>query len=189
LDAIGGVLAGVGLAPAGEEGRIPRLIAMLSRTKEEIAVWCEGQRNEDRAAAARLVCSVADHTMTLAETALTAARDQTSDMASLLRTWAADREPVIQLAMRPEWLLDGWEQICLVWNEARDDAGRCAALVEMIEQLPIPPREQRTGGDGLRDLDDLFLMRRPISLNEDWRTGAAVFDMIARNERFRAIAS
>jgi hypothetical protein len=30
--------------------------------------------------------------------------------------------------------------------------------------------------------------RRMVQLNEDWRTGTAVFSLIARNERLRALA-
>jgi len=28
-----------------------------------------------------------------------------------------------------------------------------------------------------------------VTLNEDWRTGSAVFDLIARNEQLRALAA
>jgi hypothetical protein len=189
LDEIGAALAGVGVVPVSEEGRIPRLTAMLSQTKEEIGLWCGGQRNEDRLAGAHMVCSVAELTLALTEPALTAARNLTLDMVGMLRSWAVDWESVIRLATLPEWLLDGWEQICMIWNYARDDASRCAALAEIVEHLPILPREVRLGGDSLSKLENLFLSRRPIGLNEDWRTGAAVFDLIDRNERFRAMAA
>ena len=71
-------------------------------------------------------------------------------MIGLLRTWATDPDSVIRIAARPDWLLDGWEQICLIWNYARDDATRSAALVEILEHVPILPRRSTTGADGAR---------------------------------------
>jgi hypothetical protein len=37
-------------------------------------------------------------------------------------------------------------------------------------------------------MDHAFRFRRLVSLNEDWRTGSIVFQLIARNEHLRAIA-
>ena len=107
----------------------------------------------------------------------------------MLRNWAVDSSSVIQLAGRPEWLLDGWEQICLVWNHAQDNAARRLALVEIADYIPALPRELNEWGGGRANLDDVFAEQGHITLNEDWRTGATVFDLIARNERLRAAAT
>ena len=189
LDSLADIMAGIGVVSGGDAGRIPRLIGLLRRTRDEIGAWSETQRNEERVSCADRICAMAETTLSLAAAALLKARVITEDMVGVLRTWARDPDAVTRLTARPEWLLDGWEQVCLIWNYAEGDAERCAALIEIVENLPVQPREASMRDQNAHDLDNLFLMRRPIALNEDWRTGAAVFDLIARNERFRARAS
>ena len=154
----------------------------------EVADWSSGLASEDQASYAEMICSVADFTLTVAESTLSHAWSLTNDVVGLLRAWSADPEPVVRIAGRPEWLLDGWEQICLLWKFAADDAARRAALVEMVQLVPVLPREAREWSDLVREVEISMRLRRSIPLNEDWRTGATVFDLIARNEHMRALA-
>jgi hypothetical protein len=189
LDAISEVMASVGVAAGGEVGRIPRLILTLRETCEDIGEWSTKQRGEGLVSAARMIGAAANLTLTLAAVLLTKLRAIAADMIGLLRLWSTDPENVIRLAARPEWLLDGWEQICFIWRYAGDDAGRRAALAEIAGHVPIMPRELCEWSGHGADLDDVFLGHLLIQLNRDWRTGASVFDLIARNEQFRAVAS
>jgi hypothetical protein len=182
-------MTGVGISADGEAGRIPGLINQLRTMREEIAEWASTQRDGDRVLFAHAVCSVSDFTRLVAGALVTRTRALTDDMVGLLRQWAADPEAVVGVAERPEWLLDGWEQICLVWNDARDNAARRLALVEIADYIPTIPRELNEWGGGRANLGDVFADQGHITLNEDWRTGATVFDLIARNERLRAAAS
>ena len=109
-------------------------------------------------------------------------------MLALLRAWAADPDAIVRLVGRPEWLLDGWEHICLIWNHAADDAARRAALAEIVEHVPVLPREVNEWCQTMPKAESTARFRRLVHLNEDWRTGATVFDLIARNEQFRAAA-
>jgi hypothetical protein len=179
LEAIADIMSG-----SGELDRIPRQIAMLRQTRDEIAGWGREQWRVDWISCADMISSAAEFTLTLAASALAKERLATENMIGLLRTWAIDPDVVIRFAARPEWLLDGWEQICLIWNFARDDAGKCAALVEIIEQVPIMPKAVSEWAGNTSDL----VVHRPISLNVDSRNGASVHDLIARNEQFRALA-
>ncbi|MSP03265.1 MAG: hypothetical protein EXR07_19800 [Acetobacteraceae bacterium] len=187
LEALADLMANIGVAAVGPPVRIPRLISLLRTTRSEIADWSREQREDDQASYARMICSVADFTLTLAGSVLSRANGLTANMVQLLRTWAADPESVVQQAGRPEWLLDGWEQICLIWNFAADDAARRAALVEIAGLVPVLPREVNDWCDSLPEASAAFRVRRLVRLNEDWRTGATVFDLIARNEHFRAV--
>jgi hypothetical protein len=188
LGSLGDTMASVGVTKNGDAGRMPRLDKRLHDTREDISDWIGTQRDGDRVAYARTICSVSDVTLTMTAGLLAQARSMTEDMVGLLRVWSADPDQVRRVVARPEWLLDGWEQICLVWNFAHDDAARRAALVEIAEYVPILPREVHEWSGYRSDLDDSFFEHRPILLNEDWRSGATVFDLIARNEQFRAFA-
>ena len=189
LAALADAMASVAVTEAGDRGRVPRLMQMLRDTRDGISAWIAAQQNGDRVAYARSICSVADVTLTLAAGLLAHARTMTEDVVNLLRIWASDPDAVRRLATRPEWLLDGWEYICLVWNYARDDAARRTALVEIADYLPILPREVNEWTGPRSDLGDPFFEHRSILLNEDWHTGATVFDLIARNEQFRSVAT
>jgi hypothetical protein len=187
LEALSDVMANIGVGSVGATGRLPRLLAMLHRTRAQIAEWSGSQSEHDQSEYADMICTVADVTLSLARTTLGQAQALSSDMVELLRTWAADPQSVSQRVTRPEWLLDGWEPICLIWNHAEDDAGRRAALAEIVGLVPVFPKEAIDWTDDRTDQDKMIRFRRLVSLNEDWRSGATVFQLIARNEHFRAM--
>ncbi len=188
LEALSDVLTNVGVGPAGGAGRLPRLLEQLRACRASMSEWSCLQQNEDQAEYVGMACTVADLTVSMASVTLAAARDMVADMVQLLRSWAADPLAVAQLAVRPEWLLDGWEQICLIWGHAEDDAARRSALTEIAGLLPILPKEASEWSEIKADLDASLRFRRVVTLNEDWRTGVRVFDLIARNERLKAVA-
>ena len=188
LEALADIMAPVGVGPSTATGRIPRLIALLGQVRADIAEWSRAQTEEDHAAHARMICAVADLTLSLSGAILAQAHALTGDMLALLRAWAADPDAIVRLVGRPEWLLDGWEHICLIWNHAADDAARRAALAEIVEHVPVLPREVNEWCQMMPKAENAARFRRLVYLNEDWRTGATVFDLIARNEQFRAAA-
>jgi hypothetical protein len=187
LEALSDVLENIGVASTAALGRNSRLTAELRQAMTDIAEWGKTQL-EEQASVARMICQVMDFTLTLADALLGKVRALTQDMLVLLKTWAADPEMVIRSVNRPEWLLDGWEPICLIWNYAWDDAGRRAALAEIAGLIPILPREVKEWCGNIPQVDGSSHTRRVGHMNEDWRTGAAAFDLIARNEHFRAVA-
>jgi hypothetical protein len=189
LEELADVLAHIGLSATGTTGRVPRLIALLRKVREGIADWGAAKREEDQASYARMICAVVDVTLSLAQTTIDKAQALPENMVDLLQSWATDPASVVELVSRPEWLLDGWEQICLIWNNAQDDAGRRAALAEIATLVPILPKEVNDWCSTSYDVDGLYRFRRLVQLNEDWFTGSLVFDLIARNEHFRAIST
>jgi hypothetical protein len=186
LETIADAMAGIGLSVSSTNSRLSRLVDLLQLCSNEVGDWSRTQPSEDQAGYAEMVCAVADFTLSLARVTLTQARALTDDVVGLLRSWSADPEPTLRLAGRSEWLLDGWEQICLIWRLAADDATRRAALVEMAQLVPVLPREVREWSDLFWESNISLRMRRLVPLNEDWRTGVTVFELIARNERIRA---
>src|SRR5689334_12427878 len=104
----------------------------------------------------------------------------TANVAELLRRWEGGPEPVAELASRPEWLLDGWEQISLLWKSATDHAARAAVMPELADLVSVIPRE---AGDwvGTQVEDQMWArFRKLVGRNEDWRTGGKVLDLINR---------
>jgi hypothetical protein len=188
LEAIADAMASIGINATSATSRVPRLVSLLRSCSTEVAEWSGRQHSDDQASYAEMICTVADFTLSLARTTIAQARTLTNDVIALLRSWAVDPDPVVRIAGRSEWLLDGWEQICLLWDFAKDDAARRAALVEMVQLVPVLPRETRDWAGLVLEEEISLRLRRLIPLNEDWRTGATVFDLIARNEHMRALA-
>jgi len=188
LEAIAECLTATGINAATKEARIPRLIALLTATRDEVFAWSQTQVEEDQASYAQMMSNVADLTLNLAATTMSRAHALTRSVFDLLRSWAVDPVPIAELAARPEWLLDGWENICLVWQLSSGDPGRRAALAEMAELIPVVPREAKEWCETTQDVDITIRLRKLVRLNEDWRTGGTVYNLIARNEHIRAIA-
>jgi len=186
LESLSDVLGGVGVGKGRTTARIPRLLGLLRDTVRQVTDWSGEIPEDDLVAHARMICMVAKVTLGLAEAVLGRAQGLATDMAGLLRDWAANPDTVAGAASRPDWLLDGWEQICLIWKFAPDEAARRAAVVEMSPLVPIIPREANDWCEDPRDSDPSLRFRRLVTLNEDWRSGLAVLDLVARNEQIRA---
>ena len=185
LEALADVMQNFGLGAGATGGRIPRLVGMLRGATAEILQWSTTLGEWDQADA-RMVCTVADFTLVLADELLERSYGSVKDIIGLLRDWAADPAALVRLAARPEWLLDGWEQICLIWSHAQDDSERRAALVEIVGLIPVLPIEVYEWCSARPHSDMQRRFRRLVRANEDWRTGATIFNLIARNEKFRA---
>jgi hypothetical protein len=85
-------------------------------------------------------------------------------------------------------MLDGWEQICLLWRHTEDRATRRVALAEIASMIPVLPKE---ASDWCRDVDkhnDVLRHRKFIQLHEDWLTGVLDVERVSRNEHLRAIS-
>lgn len=189
LENLADIMSSIGDSAGGATGRVPRLVSMLRQARTDIADWSDTLGREDLASYVEMVCAVADFTLSLADAMIAKALAPTGNIVELLKAWSTDPNAVTQVAARPDWLLDGWERICQVWNHARDDAGRHAALVEIVGLIPVLPKEAGEWSGNQSDVDATLRVRRLIPLHEDWRTGASVaFELIARNEHFRAIA-
>ena len=142
LEQLAEVFSSIGVHGESEPARIPALLEGLSRLHEETTTWAREHRGE-LADIAAMIAEVAGATVTCAASTLRDARLLTEDAVALVRQWNTNPGAVIRLAARPEWLLDGWEQICLLWREAAMPGAREAALTEMAMLAPVLPKEIR----------------------------------------------
>ncbi len=186
LEQLAEAFAGIGAPRQKPAPRIMRLLEAVSQLHTDMLAWSK-EHNGDSAAQAEMIGVVADLTIGCAERTLADAHAQTANMPGLLRNWASAPDPLRALIARPEWLLDGWEQICLVWHHASGDAGRRNALEEMALLAPVLPRETSDWVGTQIDTDLACQLRKIVRQNQDWRTGL-MFERVARNEALRALA-
>ncbi len=178
----------VGVEQQAHGARLPRLIADVAALPGLLGEWPHS-RGDDGVLDTTLVQQTVELAVALAQATLDHARSLLDDMPRLIRRWIADKEEVRRLAARPEWVLDGWERICLLWQVADSTFGRPLALREVVNLLPVMPREASdwtriNAGSAMEAL----LRRRRTTPREDWRTGITQTDLIARNERLRTLA-
>jgi hypothetical protein len=187
LDTLADAVANAGVGGSSKTGRAARLVLALGETAQSIAAW----QNPPAGAGgglARPIAQVADATLRMTSILLARISDMANDMVSLLRGWTTNAEAVSRIMARPEWLLDGWEQICLIWQHAHVDSARGAALTEIIRYVPILPAEANTWTASGLDLEHLVLRQQPGQIHDDEGEMESMFDLIARNERLRAAA-
>ena len=187
LDEIARGFAGIGSPAQTPPPRIIRLLASLGRLRADMAAWST-ERKDASATQADMIAIVADVTLGCAERTVADAHAITDDMARMLRCWADSSASLAARIGRPDWLLDGWEKICLIWRCAEADVARQAALAEMTILLPVLPREVSAWMGKPIDVDTVWRFRADIAGRGDWRTGGSL-DQVARNEALRALES
>ena len=208
LTEAGDAFGSVGVTGSTQHTRILILLDMLGRMHEELAAWTR-DRPHGGGELGGMIAEVLSATLTCGTITLREARAATQDIVTLMRQWPANRAQFRRIAERPEWLLDGWEQICQLWHAAENHAARVAALKEIAMLVPVLPKET---GDWVRvtiQANSLFTYRNTVLVREDWRTGGdtpgapqgrrtvqknedwrttSMIDFVARNERLRALS-
>jgi hypothetical protein len=185
LEQVAEAFAGIGVPRQRPAPRMVRLLNALARLRADMLVWSK-ERPGDSAAQAEMIGAVADLTIACAQRTLADAHALVGDMPALLRNWAAAPDPLRAAIARPEWLLDGWEQICLLWRDTTGDSRR-GALSEMALLVPVLPRETSDWVGTVIDTDLTMRFRKLVRQNEDWRSGLIV-ERVARYEALRALA-
>ena len=179
--------AGIGVGAQTAQARHGRTMSLIARMREEALDWAARQDDTAKAQAA-LLADTAALTLACGERILADCRGRTADIRQLLRSWHVDPDKLTQTCTRPDWLLDGWDQICLLWTTAADDAERRLALADIALMIPVIPREVCGWIDSQIDVDTSYRFRKNILLNHDWRSGMLVLLLTARNEQIRALA-
>ena len=180
-------IAAVSGFTGGDPGRHPDALARLSATAQ--AASDAVQNDIGRAAqAARLILSASSDTIALANKSLSQIWRLLSGLAPLLTAYAKQGAALEVLAVRLDWLLDGWAPLCQVWDMAAP--GRvCAAINEMGLMVPVIPAEAGAWlGLPVHEASRQALRAEIVGYN-DWRSGGLACDLLARNEAARAMAA
>ena len=162
-------------------------MSRLEGVADGLDVWAKQLPDDSRAGLAASLGRSASVTASCAVAAHAAARDLISDLPGLLRAWAATPAAVVKQTSRPEWILDGWERFCLLWEMAATISTQSAALLEMAQLVPMLPKEGNTWGEERSELEKLEPGLRTAQLNTSWRGGGASHGLIARNERLQGL--
>jgi hypothetical protein len=195
IEALAGLLAPLGLGAAAASAPLAGLLVDLGRLEGEVSAQGGGQAMAGAAElpgggtqmpgggthiavgatqlwggatqaglGGVLVASAAASTAALAQRALEDARARAGDMAGLLAAWCADRAATAARLTRGGGAGGG-----SLWGGETGGGGMVAGA--------------------MLDNDQRERLRKLVAGFENWRTGSLVFDLIARNERVRALAA
>ena len=114
----------LGVGPEAAQARLPRVLRLLSTT-----IWPNEQRLRDEhgRGIGNLETAI-DARVAQVEAALNDNRDLLVDPLGLLAAWRADEAVLLQALEQPDWMLDGWDRLCLLPSET----GEMSALAQML---------------------------------------------------------
>jgi hypothetical protein len=182
-------LLSVGLPGQSPAGRAARTIERLASLGLDLNLWLCDSVADTNADLADMILASAELARTAASTALAATRGLMGDPVGLLRAFTKVPESITHRMSRPEWLLDGWEPVYLLWHSAEGPADRHGTLVQMARLVPSLPREVSEWVASMGDNGHNTVARRAIGLDAKVRSDAMATGLAARNERLRALAT
>ena len=177
----------IGLNAEAPCARLPRLTARLTNAAASLTSWARRLQDDEFGALASSLARTVTVAAGCADATIRTARGLIANMPLLLRTWAETPAAIAEQTSRPEWVLDGWERICLLWETTTQVSAQRAVLREMAQLVPLLPREAAEWSEARQELDNQEPILRNARLNDGWRGGGASFGLIARNERLQAL--
>jgi hypothetical protein len=177
-----------GMAPGARVGRCRQLVIGLLEMEAQVAAWRGANTLASAGADADAAISLA---VAAGSALLSAAQAAIADLPGLLRRWAADPDQVASELARPDWLLDGWEPIWLMWRLASSDSARADALAEAGLIMPTLPAEMEAWFSNAPDLRVRLHAggNRPSNRRSPAAAPREAMALIERNERMRALAA
>ena len=195
LEELAVVFDGVGVEPYATQSRLARATEALRRFHVDMVAWSGAHIDESREQAS-LIARVAELTLDWAQRTLAEAVALTANVPHLLRRWESEPELIGRHAARPDWLLDGWDQIRLLWETASSPDERRAVLPELVALVPLIPREAsdwvgvEIAGDHPARLEEIGWPERGLA---DGKSGARsdraqrARAVLGRHERIRGM--
>jgi hypothetical protein len=186
IEEIADIATPVGTGDEEIQSRNEAMLARLRTFTQSLGQWATAETAAGDAAAVR---QMADRTLTEATSAQAEARGLLDQPGPLLRHWHGRAgERLRNTLTRPEWLLDGWAQLCGLWEAvARDERPMQRETLQQIRTaLPMLDPNDRDARGMPASADIRFDRGRRVRLHEDWRTGATLLDSHARAELLRA---
>ncbi|MEA2731638.1 MAG: hypothetical protein QOF70_6113 [Acetobacteraceae bacterium] len=189
LIAVGDLFAPLGVAQDDREARTPRVLVRLREAHDDLSRWLSADAGNDISGVGQAVMIAMRRACKSGQATLEKIRAVPADPIALLKRWIIDGDGVVTAVARCGWLLDGWERVGLLWLSARTTASRRAALLEMAPMVPVLPREALEWTDLPIHAKALEEPCRVTSREDTWRTGAAAFALVERNEKLLAMSA
>jgi hypothetical protein len=175
------ILQPVGFEIDGQRGRLRRLLRRLDKFHGEVL-------QSDFGSSARIIGDVAQLTLKVGHRIMSDLDRDTSNIIRFVDEWNYRLGNARQSMDRLSWLLDGWNHVCDLWDDATADRSvlKYQRVAEIMHILPLVPRNECQSGISF-DVNELHRRQtRIVQQHEDWRTGQIDREMEMRFARLRA---
>lgn len=171
----------IGFEIEGQRGRLRQLLNRLSRFRDEVI-------RADSGGTTRTLAEVAQLTMRIGNSILSEVDRDIANIVRFVAEWDFRITSTRQNMERLSWLLDGWGQVCDLWDGADGDRtlGRHQRITEIMRIIPVVPRSESQTRIHVEPADFQRRQNRIVQQNEDWRTGQVDSEMSARMGKLQA---
>lgn len=190
IEAISQVVAFVGLGNDGVASPADKRLAQMKKFTMSLSRW--HQAGADGGRMPELIVDAANLTIEKVVASVQQCRRVSNDVPKMLNAWFVRRDKLREMFGIADWMLDGWQHICALWESVEDHerAAQMSALNAIAELVPLQPAEvdKWLGADGRAGQISNSLADRRVRLNEDWRTGSIRVNSREHQEKLRAYA-
>lgn len=187
IEAWSDALGAVGTPKLARPARLRRLRRRVEEFAGSIGGWSETDKSE-HAPLGGLSGLVARETAAIAAECFAESDARIERIADTLCDWEKSRAGITASVDRISWLLDGWDLLVAMWEEAVVKAPheQQAAVQELARILPIIPEEEVNGPRREKIRSTGVQRRKLVKPMEDWITGVIDADLRARLEKYKA---
>lgn len=181
------------LVPFAATGRIKRLRGMLRSMQASLGEEQAQQAAQGTRSTASLDRTIQSIGQCVGQVDKLLGAAALHDPAAMLVRWRTDRVAAVAVAASVEELLDGWDRICLLWQDATTLSARIAILPEIALLVRLTtttgdaPAPVSVGG-AAASAGSAPMAAGPVASSDPGTTGAnAPPILVERNERIRAL--
>jgi hypothetical protein len=187
LAALARVLLPHGLSSGRQDGRLRSLLYGFAEFRDGITEWSEAEKSE-LAVYAGFAGFIANDTLKAADRLFGQLDAGLRDIAAIIRDWHHRAKPVVALAGKLVWLLDGWDFLFVFWEQLRDEPIELQreGVARIIRVLPQIPCNEAEGPNEALELRQQQLQGRSLPTSVDWRRARADFGVTQRLETAKA---
>lgn len=172
LEMISQAVAFVGFKNADFSSPAGRQLDDLEALVLELRHWSDG--DDDLTALAQLIANTASATLERGRHFIAQCHRVSEDVNALFKAWFRHPDKLKDMFAKPDWLFDGWPQICQLWQSAAglDQYGQQQIVMRIAKLVPLMPAEvDKWFGASQGTLLQKEFDRVRVRLNEDWMTG------------------
>jgi len=177
----------VGTAWNPTDGRLRQSLKTLQMLHDSLGGWAVAQLG-DVGDQARFCAEIAEHTLRISTKVLADFDAAMTSPLAIIKSWDERKGEIEKASGRLAWLLDGWDPVAEIWFGCRSmEVGpRAEALQEILQMLPLLPREELEGWKKSFLMSEIDGLRRKwVRCGEDWRTGEVDIDIVERLEALK----
>ncbi|WP_439550413.1 hypothetical protein [Falsiroseomonas sp.] len=171
----------------GNPGPQSRQLAGLEAFCDDLSAWTRRVPAPSGRNAGLVVLAAARYNLAAIRACLAALWPPLEDLPGLLARGPGAVRLMVELAERPDWLLDGWPPITALWASA-SARERSALAAEIAAIFPVPALETDRWPGGAMDWDTVLRGRRLLG-SLPVLAGTRLVEMAARNEDLRALTA